>query len=399
MKALKSQFPIFNTNPTLAYFDSASTSLTPQPVLEKMNEYYTKYGANIHRGLYDISAKASHEYEHARQVVADFINADRDEIIFTYGTTHGLNMLAQSLSKNLTQGDNIVLTVWEHHANLIPWQQVAKGKQIELRFITLTDDYQLDLDHAKTLIDANTKIVSFGHVSNVLGTIAPAKELIALAKEVGATTIVDGAQSVVHMKTDVKDLGVDFLVFSGHKLYGPTGIGVLYGKKEKLAQLEPVFFGGDMVLDVSYTDASWSAVPSRFEPGTPNIEGAIGLGAAVDFIQRIGLENIAKHEDSVTNYLIDQLTQLEAVHIVGPNTSQQRAPAISFTIDGIHPHDIAEICNRHNVAIRAGDHCAMPLMKKLCIAGTARFSIGMHTDTNDIGKAVTALKDAITIFS
>jgi cysteine desulfurase/selenocysteine lyase len=263
----------------------------------------------------------------------------------------------------------------------------------------MTDDYQLDLDHAKTIIDANTKIVSFGHVSNVLGSIAPAKELITLAKEVGATTIVDGAQSVVHLDIDVKDLDVDFLVFSGHKLYGPTGIGVLYGKKEKLTQLEPVFFGGDMVLDVSYTDASWSAVPSRFEPGTPNIEGALGLGRVITFITDIGQDSIHAHEQQMTRLLMQKLSEIDAVTIIGSSDPDQHAGAISFIVEGIHPHDIAEICNRHSVAIRAGHHCAMPLMKTLGIAGTSRFSVGMYTDETDIERAITALTDAIHIFS
>jgi len=309
-------------------------------------------------------------------------------------------MLATSLGQDLKKGDNIVLTAWEHHANLIPWQQIAKKTGAELRFVDIDTDYQIDIKDAKKKIDSNTKIVSFGHVSNTLGSLAPANELIGLAKHVHAITIIDAAQSIVHLKTDVKKLDVDFLVFSGHKLYGPTGIGVLYGKKEKLEQLSPVSFGGDMILDVSYNSAEWHDVPYRFEPGTPNIAGAIGLGAAVAFVQSIGLDEIIAREDKLTNYLINQLSSLLNVQIIGSSDPPKHHGVVSINIAGIHTHDIAEILNRHNVAIRVGSHCAMPLMKKLGLpGGTARFSIGMYTDEKDVDTAMTALKQAIDLFT
>ncbi|OIO20261.1 MAG: cysteine desulfurase [Candidatus Magasanikbacteria bacterium CG_4_9_14_0_2_um_filter_41_10] len=398
--SLKQHFPIYSHTPNLVYLDSGASALKPQVVVDKVKEYYEQYGVNIHRGLYEASDRATTEHDNARGIVAQFINAEPEEIVFTYGTTHGLNMLATSLGQSLKKGDNIVLTTWEHHANLIPWQQIAKKTSVELRFIDIDDDYQIDLEDAKKKIDSHTKIVSFAHVSNTLGSKAPAEELIVLAKQVNAITIIDAAQSIVHLKTDVKKLDVDFLVFSGHKLYGPTGIGVLYGKKEKLALLSPVTFGGDMILDVSYEQAEWNDVPYRFEPGTPNIAGAIGLGAAVKFIESIGLQHIQKRETKLTNYLIVQLSSLPNVQIIGSSQSNKHHGVVSITIEGIHTHDIAEICNRHNVAIRVGSHCAMPLMKKLGLpGGTARFSVGMYTDKDDVDKAILALEDAIRIFS
>ncbi|PIY92248.1 MAG: cysteine desulfurase [Candidatus Magasanikbacteria bacterium CG_4_10_14_0_8_um_filter_42_12] len=397
--SLKQHFPIYTSSPDLAYFDTGASALKPQVVIDKIREYYSSYGVNIHRGLYEASDRATTEHDNAREIVATFINAEPEEIVFIYGTTHGLNMLATSLGQELKKGDNIVLTAWEHHANLIPWQQIAKNTGAELRFVDIDDDYQLDIEDAKKKIDSNTKIVSFGHVSNTLGSLAPAKELIALAKQVQAITIIDAAQSIVHLKTDVKKLDVDFLVFSGHKLYGPTGIGVLYGKKEKLAQLSPVMFGGDMILDVSYDSAEWNDVPYRFESGTPNIAGAIGLGAAVKFIESIGLQHIQERETKLTSYLINQLSSLPNVQIIGSSNPSKHHGVISIHIPGIHTHDIAEILNRHNVAIRVGSHCAMPLMKKLGLpGGTARFSVGMYNDEKDVDTAMTSLKEAIDIF-
>ena len=396
-KRIKMQFPILKKHKKLVYLDSAATALTPQPVLDKMNEYYTEYGVNIHRGLYDMSDRATQEYEDVRSKIANFINADSEEIVFTSGTTQGLNMLARGMGKTLGPGDNVLLTELEHHANLIPWQETAKKFGFELRFIPLsTKNWRLEIGD---LINDYTKVVSFAHVSNSLGIVTDADELITRAKEVGAITIVDAAQSIVHMPTDVKALDCDYLVFSGHKLYGPTGVGVLYGKRERLNELEPSAFGGDMILNVSYKDASWNEVPHRFEAGTPNIAGVIGLGAAIDFVQSIGIKNFAKHEDYLTTQLLNKLTQVEGLNIVGPLTSENKAPVVSFTIYGVHPHDIAEILNRHNVAIRAGHHCTMPLMKKLGIPGTARISFGMYNTEEDINALIVALQDVKKIFS
>jgi cysteine desulfurase/selenocysteine lyase len=414
MKNIKSQFPIFQTHPDLVYLDSAATTQTPQVVVDAMNEYYTQYRANIHRGFYDISARATDEYENAREKIANFIGAERNEIIFTSGTTHGLNFLARSLCKNLKAGDNIVLTQLEHHANLVPWQEYAREKGIELRFIEIATPslppgadkrndrpYELDVESVKNLIDKNTKIVSLSLVSNVLGTITIASipEIFEWAKKVGAITVVDAAQAMVHMGPDVKVLDCDFLVFSGHKMYGPTGIGVLYGKKERLENLEPFFYGGDMVREVTFEKSSWADIPERFEGGTANIAGAIGLGAAVDFIQSIGLLNIIDHEARLQEKLFEELKKIDGLKIIGPEFGEPRVAVVSFTLEGVHPHDIAEILNRDQVCIRVGHHCAMPLMKHLGLPGTARVSLGIYNTVEDIEKFVEAIKKVKSIFN
>lgn len=448
LSQIKERFPTLQNNPHLVYLDSGASSLTPQAVIDAMDEYYVKYRSNVHRGLYEISIKATEAYEGARVEIAKFINASPEEIIFTTGTTPGLNALAYTLTPRLTHRDNIVLTRMEHHANLVPWQQMAKHYGFEIRFIGLqtTDHglqpntidrspltvdrslspYTLDLKEARALIDGNTKIVSLVHASNVLGTVNPIEEIIKItrAQAPRAYTIIDAAQSIVHLPTDVKDLDCDFLAFSGHKMYGPTGVGVLYGKKVMLEEhLEPFFFGGDMVADVTYTDAVWNDLPYKFEAGTPNISGAVGLSAAVKFIQEIGWDEIIQHEQSLTNKLINQLTDL-GVNIVGPTRDPlptspsaegerpvlpsfakegaggkvSRIGVISFTLPGVHPHDIGEIVNREGVAIRVGHHCAIPLHKMLGLTGTARASLGVYNTEEDINKLIQGIKKVIKIF-
>jgi len=395
----KEQFPVFKHHPELVYLDSAATGLVPQTVIDAMNEYYEKYSANIHRGLYEISEQATRVYESARDSVAHFLNAERDEIIFTSGTTGGLNLLARSLEPFVQPGDNIVLTQYEHHANLVPWQQLAARTGAALRFITIDEAFCLRLDSARTLIDEKTKIVSFSAISNVLGTIAPVRELVARAKEVAAVSIIDAAQSVVHQRTDVIELDCDFLVFSGHKLYGPTGIGVLYGKKNILETLEPSIFGGDMVDTVTYDRATWADLPHRFEAGTPNIAGVIGLAAAVHFVEGVGWDKIGAHERELTDYLLSSLKQVDGLHIIGSLDLSIRVGVVSFVVDGIHPHDIAEVLSSVNVAVRAGHHCAMPLMKQLGIVGTARVSIGVYNTREDIDALVKGILKAKEIFA
>lgn len=391
---IKAKFPIFKAHPNLVYLDNASTTQTPQIVIDTMNKYYSENRANVHRTLYNLGERATEQYEEARKKIATFINAEPEEIIFTSGTTHGLNLLAYTLS--FKKGDNIVLTRLEHHANLIPWQTVAKCTGVELRFIELTPEYELDLESAKKLINQNTKLVSFSGLSNSLGTYAPAEILIKLAHEQKALTIVDAAQLVAHEPIDIKKLDCDFLVFSGHKMYGPTGIGVLYGKKERLEQLEPFFFGGEMIKEVSYKNSTWADLPAKFEGGTPNIAGAIGLGAAVDFINELGCETIVSHEQGLTKYLFEKLPAY--VKIIGPTYSKNRAGIISFANDGVHPHDSAEILNRNNIAIRSGHHCTMPLMKHLGISGTARISLGVYNSKEDIDRLIAGLKNVKKIF-
>jgi len=395
---IKAQFELFEEKPGFVYLDNAATTLVPESVSDTIEDYYEEYPGNIHRGLYEISEKATKKYEEARGKVAKFVEADADEIVFTSGATMGLNMLAQSIGKDLGPGDNVVMTQWEHHSNLIPWQQTAKRYGFELRFIKITDDYELDLAHAKGVIDENTKVLSVCHVSNVLGSVAPLDVLSSFLQD-GAITIVDAAQSAPHVSISVRDINCDFLVFSGHKMYGPKGIGVLYGKRGRLENLDPVIFGGGMVQDVSWTESEWLQGPSKFEPGTPNIGGAIGLGMAINFIKEVGLENIREHESKLTNNLINQLTDISNVSVIGPTETEDRGPVVSFTIDSVHSHDIAQVFADEGSAIRAGHHCAMPLMKELGISGTARISFGVYNTQDDVEKAVACVKKVKEIFS
>lgn len=363
-----------------------------------MKEYYEEYGVNVHRGMYALSDWATVEYEAAREKIARFVRAEKQEIVFTSGTTHGLNMLAEILCRDLKAGDGIVLTRIEHHANLIPWQEQAKKRGLVLKFIELTDDLTLDMESAKQVIDEKTKVVSFTAISNVLGTITPAKDLVALAHAVGAYAVIDAAQGIVHKKTNVKDLNCDFLVFSGHKLYGPTGIGVVYGKKEHWERLEPFFFGGDMIKYVTYECAEWAEVPNKFEAGTPSIAAAIGLGAAVDFVEGIGWEVIEHHETEISQYLFNQLSRIEGLTIIGPKNSAFRSGVCSFVLNGIHPHDIGDLLDQQHIAVRVGHHCAMPLIQMLGLTGTVRTSLGVYNTKEDVDRLVKGIEKVKQIF-
>jgi cysteine desulfurase/selenocysteine lyase len=390
MSDFKSNFPIFATHPNLVYLDTAASALKPTAVISAVDCWYTNFGTNVHRALYDVGEEGTKCYENVRTGVAKFLQAEREEIVFTKGTTDGLNKLARMLEPTVKAGDSIVLTRMEHHANIIPWQQLAKRTGAQLKFIELTADYELDLESAQKLIDARTKIVSFTAASNVLGTIAPITKIVALAKKMGAITVVDAAQAVAHAPIDAHKLGCDFLVFSAHKMYGPTGVGVLYGKKELLEKLEPVVFGGDMIKKVSYNDATWADLPYKFEAGTPPIEAVIGLGAALFYLSEIGWEKIRAHEQELMTYFGEKMSQ--AVSIIGPKIAQHRVPVFSFTIPGAHPHDVTEILNRDHIAIRAGHHCAMPLMEHLGVGGTARVSFGLYTTKSDIDALVVGIE-------
>jgi cysteine desulfurase/selenocysteine lyase len=396
MNTYKKDFPIFQNQPELVYLDNASTTQTPQVVLDAMNNYYTNYRANIHRGVYTLSEEASSAYETAKEKVARFIGAKTDEIIFTSGSTHGLNLLAQRLCKNLGSGDNVVLTRLEHHANLIPWQEMAKEFDFELRFIELTDTTEIDLTSAQELIDNKTKIVSMSALSNTLGTLVPIQKIIDLAKLRGATTIIDAAQAIAHTPMNVRELDCDYLVFSGHKLYGPTGIGVVYGKKKNLETLEPFFYGGDMVQSVTYTSATWADAPGKFEAGTPNIAGAIGLGTAIDFVSAIGWDALQTHDNQLLSYALEKVAP--EVNLFGTKNIATHKGIISFVIPDIHPHDIAEVLNRHHVAVRAGHHCTMPLMDYLELGGTTRVSFGVYNTTEDIDTLIIGIKEVKKIF-
>lgn len=393
---IKKQFSIFENHPELVYLDNAVSTQTPDMVVDAMHKYYTTYRANIHRGLYGISDRATQAYEEAREKIAQFVGAQTNEIIFTSGTTHGLNMCAYALGRTLKKGDNIVLTEMEHHANIVPWQQMSEQYGFEVRYIPIKE-YRLDMEVAHSLIDEGTKVVSFTFASNALGTIQPVKKLVEMAQEVGALTVIDAAQAIAHKPIDVKDLNVDILVASGHKMYGPTGIGFVYAKEKVWKQMNPFMFGGSMIRKVTFEESTFADAPEKFEAGTPHIAGAIGLGAAVDFIQDIGFEAIVNHEQEVTEYLLEQLK--EHAEIVGVETIEDRVGVVSFKILDAHPHDVADILAQSNVAVRAGHHCCMPLMSVLDVPGTVRASIGVYNSKEDVDALIEAIKKVKDVFA
>ena len=395
----KKDFPIFENHPDLVYLDSGATSQRPKQVIKTITDFYEKENANIHRGVYTLSEKATEKYNQARIKVAKFINANNNEIVFTRNTTESLNLLANTIRPLIKEGkDEILLTEMEHHSNLVPWQHFAKENNMKLKFIPLTKNYELDYDKAKDLISNKTAIVSMTHMSNVLGTTNDIKKLINLAKNNKALTIIDAAQSVSHMKIDVKELDCDFLAFSGHKMYGPLGIGILYGKQDLLKELSPFILGGGMINSVSYEDATYAEIPEKFEAGTQNIGPTIALGTAIDYLENIGFDKIQEYEKELTQYALEKLTQLENIEIYNPG-SEKSSTVISFNLKNIHPHDVATILNDNNIAIRAGHHCCMPLMKKLGISGTCRASFSIYNNKEDVDKLVEALKKCQEVFA
>ncbi|MET4561454.1 cysteine desulfurase/selenocysteine lyase [Lysinibacillus parviboronicapiens] len=402
-KDIKSYFPILNQEVNghkLVYLDSAATSQKPIQVIEAMKHYYEFDNSNVHRGVHTLGNRATDKYEGARDKVRKFINAKTtEEIIFTRGTTTALNTVASSYGRaNVAEGDEIVITHMEHHSNIIPWQQLAKEKNAILKYIELEADGTLNLDTVRATVTPKTKIVSVSMASNVLGTINPIKEIAKIAHENGAVMVADCAQAAPHMKIDVQDLNVDFLGFSGHKMCGPTGIGVLYGKKEHLEKMEPIEFGGEMIDFVGLQDSTWKELPWKFEGGTPIIAGAIGLGAAIDFLNEIGLENIAEHEHKLAGYAMDQLETIEGLKIFGPRDPKKRCGLVTFNLDDVHPHDVATVLDMNGIAVRAGHHCAQPLMKCLQQVATARASFYLYNSEEDIDRLVTGLRSAKEYF-
>ena len=393
---VKTDFPIFY-NSDLVYLDSAATSQKPKIVLDAVNSIYTRSNANVHRALYSLGSKSTEKYERSRQKVANFINANSSkEIIFTSGATESLNLLAHSLGMNFSSGDEILISEMEHHSNIIPWQQLAKRTGAKIQFIPITPNGELDLTQAKKLFNSNTKIVSITHISNVLGTINPIKEISSIAHQCGAILIVDGAQGAAHKKVDVKDLECDFYVFSGHKMLGPTGIGVLWGKLNLLDEMEPFMGGGEMIDKVTMTSATWNEVPYKFEAGTPNFVQAIGLGAAIDYLESIGMDYITYSEEQLTSYALDKLQKFDNIEIYG--NASKRIGVISFNIKNIHPHDLAQFLNEFNIALRVGHHCAQPLLSRLNETSTARLSTYIYNDEQDIDKLCSALQEIIGYF-
>ncbi|MEG0628435.1 MAG: cysteine desulfurase [Enterococcus sp.] len=394
---IRKDFPILfqkvNDEP-LVYLDNAATTQKPTQVLDALRHYYENDNANVHRGVHTLAERATEEYENSREKVRAFINAkETAEVLFTRGTTTGLNWLARSYGDAFVEaGDEIVISYMEHHSNIIPWQQLAQRKGATLRYIPLTDDGFLDMAAAKEIINEKTAIVSLAYVSNVLGVINPIKELAALAHANNAVMIVDGAQATPHMKVDVQALDADFFAFSGHKMCGPTGIGVLYGKRQWLEQMEPVEFGGEMIDFVNLYDSTWKELPWKFEAGTPNIAGAIALGSAIDYLNEIGMEQIHQYEQSLVDYVLPKLHEIGGITTYGPQDPEHHTGVIAFNLDGIHPHDVATALDMEGVAVRAGHHCAQPLMNYLNLPATARASFYFYNTKEDADRLIEAIQ-------
>ncbi len=401
---IKQDFPIFNqkiNDETLVYLDNAATSQIPKFVEEKVRDFNEKERANVHRGVHTLGLRATNQYESSRQKVANFIGANNaKEVIFTSGCTDSLNLVAASFGEqNIQAGDEILVSIMEHHSNLLPWQQLAKRKQAKLNFIEINSDGLLDIENLKSKISSKTRIVALTHVSNVLGTINPIKELTDLAHEKGAIVVVDGEQAVGHFPIDVAQLNVDFYAFSGHKMFAPTGIGVLYGKKDLLDKMPPYRLGGEMIANVTREGATWAEVPYKFEAGTPNIAGAIGLGAAIDYLQSLDFELIQKHEQELTSYALEKLKNVLGLTIYGPQKGNGRIGVISFNLKNIHPHDLATALDLNGIEVRAGHHCAQPLMASLDTESTVRASLSIYNTKDDIDKLVSSLHEAKEFFS
>ena len=401
---IRHQFPILdlkvNDRP-LVYLDSAATSQKPLSVLKAMETYYREYNANVHRGVHTLGNRATEAYEGARDKVQRHINArHREEVVFTRGTTAAINLVARYFARDvLKPGDEIVTTFAEHHSNFIPWQQAAKQSGATLKFIPLQQDGTIALEDIRKTVTDRTKIVAIAHVSNVLGTIHPIKDIAQIAHEHGAVLIVDGAQGAPHLSVDVQDLDCDFYAFSSHKMCGPTGIGVLYGKKEWLERMEPVEYGGEMINFVELYDSTWKEPPWKFEAGTPSIAEAIGLGAAIDFLDEIGMDHISRHEQELMEYALKLIGEIDGVTIYGPEDPRKRSGVLSFNIEGVHPHDVATVLDMEGIAVRAGHHCAQPLMKWLNVTATARASFYLYNTKGDVERLAEGIVKAKEFFT
>lgn len=399
--AIKSDFPILQANQSgerLVYLDSAASAQKPRIVVAAMDEFYSKHYANIHRGIYELSARATKMYEAVRQVVADFIVAKHpEEIVFVRGTTEGINLVADTISRDWKAGDEVILSAMEHHSNIVPWYLLKERLGIVLKIIPVTDEGQLDLQAYEQLFSPRTKMVAVTHASNVLGTINPVKEMTTIAHTHRVPVLVDGAQAVPHMPVNVQELDCDFYVFSGHKLYGPTGVGVLYGKKSWLEQLPPYQGGGDMIETVAFDKVTYAKAPHKFEAGTPDIAGVIGLSVAVQYLQKIGLDAVFAHEQKLLADATTKLLTIPGLRIIG--TAPSKVGVISFVIDDIHPHDIGTVLDHEKIAIRAGHHCAMPLMQRFNVPATARASFGIYNDEQDIVALFAGIQLAKRLFA
>jgi cysteine desulfurase/selenocysteine lyase len=407
LSSCKKDFPIFERKVrggnSLIYLDSGATSQKPNSVIEAESNFYRTVNAAVHRGAHLLAEEASEAYESAREKVAAFIGAISNEVIFTKSATESLNIIAYSFGNpdsriNIKAGDQIVVTEMEHHANLIPWQQLAKRTGAELRWLSVTADGRIDLTNLDQVITKRTKIVAITHQSNVLGSILPVETIVKASHAVGALVVLDACQSAPHFALDVKKLDIDFLAFSGHKTLGPTGIGVLWGKFDLLEKLEPSLFGGSMVDSVTMESATWAATPRKFEAGVPNMAQAVGLSAAIDYLNQIGMHNIAQHEQDLTSYLLKGIISISGVKVIGPVDMKDRGGVVSFTVDGVHPHDVGQVLDQYGIAVRTGHHCAWPLMRKLNLVGTTRASLYLYNSKSDVDSLLESIEKVKSYF-
>ena len=407
--AIAKDFPILDRTirdgKRLVYLDSGATSQKPNVVIDAESDFYRFHNAAVHRGAHQLAEEATDAYEGARTIVANFLNAHVDEVVFTKSATESLNLVSYAMGNaapgnrfHLKAGDSIVITEMEHHANLIPWQQLAARTGATLKWFSVTEEGRLDLSNIDSVIDSSTKVVALTHQSNVLGTINPLGAITRRAHEVGAVVVLDACQSVPHMPVDVKALDIDFLAFSGHKAVGPTGIGIFWGRSELLADLPPFLTGGSMIENVTMESASWAQAPKKFEAGVPNMAQAVGLGAALNYLTKIGMDNIHRHEVELTSYLLNRLSEIKDLRIIGPKTTELRGGAISFTLGDIHPHDLGQYLDNQGIAVRTGHHCAWPLTRKLGVPATTRASVYLYNTTDDLDALVVGVQGAQKYF-
>jgi cysteine desulfurase/selenocysteine lyase len=393
LAAVAEQFPVLRRHPNLVYLDSSATSQTPQPVIDAMTRYYTEYRASIHRGVYPLAVEATDAYEGARRRIAEWLGSTPEETIFSANATAAINLVAYTWGRqNVNRGDLVVLTEMEHHSNIVPWQILCQDREAELAYVPVLDDGQLDLDALDELLERGPKLVGVVHVSNVLGTINPVKEIARRAHEAGAVVLVDGTQAVPQMPVELRELDVDFYAWTGHKAYGPTGIGVLHGRRALLEEMPPFIGGGHMIRTVAANESTWTDLPWKFEAGTSQIAEAIGLGAAVDWIRSIGVDRIRAHEEPLVAETLQRLAaEVPGVTINGPSDAADRGALVSFSLEGVHPHDVGEILGREGICVRAGHHCAQPLMRRLGVSATTRASFAVHNSTVDVERLIEGL--------
>ncbi len=408
-RTIAKDFPILSRTirdgKRLVYLDSGATSQKPNVVIDAESDFYRLHNAAVHRGAHQLAEEATDAYEGARSIVANFLNADIDEVVFTKSATESLNLIAYAMGNaqignrfHLNAGDSIVVTEMEHHANLIPWQQLAARTGATLKWFTVTAEGRLDLSNLDSLVDASTKVVALTHQSNVLGTINPLEDITRRAHEVGAVVVLDACQSVPHMPTDVKALDIDFLAFSGHKAVGPTGVGIFWGRADLLAELPPFLTGGSMIENVTMESATWAPAPRKFEAGVPNMAQAVGLGAALTYLTAMGMDNIHQHEMSLTKYLLEGLSVITDLRIIGPKTTDLRGGVVSFTLGDIHPHDLGQYLDSQGIAVRTGHHCAWPLTRKLGVPATTRASVYLYNTTDDLDALISGVQGAQKYF-